>query len=211
MSGVHRMNLWEMFPTSLTGDQPMTGVHIYYPPGSRNNQQSKLPIKQPTRESRRGEPTPLGSLDSLVAIDISVYAQPELRSSSRVAGSSARRVSAELRIRMRNKNSRRNYVRTPRVVRVVQCPILPLDHQKPQYSSDFLTTMSSGPMQIRNCGSEDRKKVGGLSLSIVERYVVTIGPPDTSAKNTLPSCDFEWSSGETGHWTTRTSTSGVIV
>ena len=74
----------------------MTGVHIYYPPGSRNNQQSKLPIKQPTRESRRGEPTPLGSLDSLVAIDISVYAQPELRSSSRVAGSSARWVSADL-------------------------------------------------------------------------------------------------------------------
>ena len=74
----------------------MSGVHIYYPPGSRNNQQSKLPIKQPTRESRRGEPTPLGSLDSLVAIDISVYAQPELRSSSRVAGSSARWVSADL-------------------------------------------------------------------------------------------------------------------
>ena len=78
----------------------MTGVHIYYPPGSRNNQQSKLPIKQPTRESRRGEPTPLGSLDSLVAIDISVYAQPELRSSSRVAGSSARWVSADLDSRM---------------------------------------------------------------------------------------------------------------
>ena len=74
----------------------MTGVHIYYPSGSRNNQQSKLTNNQPATESCRGEPTPLSTPDSVAASVLSVYAQPELSPSTRASGPSARRVPADL-------------------------------------------------------------------------------------------------------------------
>jgi len=78
----------------------MTGVHIYYPSGSRNNQQSKLTNNQPATESCRGEPTPLSTPDSVAASVLSVYAQTELSLSTRAGGSSARWVSADLEPRM---------------------------------------------------------------------------------------------------------------
>ncbi len=58
-------------------------------------QQSRL-TNQPVRESRRGERTPLSTLDSLAAIGLSVHLQRELPLLSKASGPSARRVSADL-------------------------------------------------------------------------------------------------------------------
>ena len=188
----------------------MTGVHIYNTAVSRRQYTKQANQSTCERISQGVAIHALSTLDSLSANRLSVYLQSELSLLSTAAGPSARWVSADLQS-MTHTNPSRNYVRTPRVVRVVQWSFLPLDHLKPQYSTDFSTTMSSGPMRIRYCGSEDRKKEASKDTSIVERYAVCIGPPDHRRKIATPYSGFRWSSQKIGHWTARTSTSGVIV
>ena len=120
----------------------MTGVHIYYPSGSRNNQQSKLTNNRPATESCRGEPTPLGSLDSVAANGLSVYAECQLSLSPRASGPSARRVSADLDKSMISTNSRRSYVRTPRVVRVVNSRLKGVDQKNRKKALRFSSVVN---------------------------------------------------------------------
>jgi len=187
----------------------MTGVHIYNTAVSRRQYTKQANQSTCERISQGVSVHALSTLDSLSANRLSVYLQSELSLLSKASGPSARRVSADLQPMTPNLPT--NYVRTPRVVRVVQCPFLPLDHQKPQYVSDFFTTMSSGPMRIRNCGSEEKNELGEKAVSVKERYGICIGPPDHRRKIVPTSSGFRWSSGKIGHWTTRTSAKGVIV
>ena len=74
------------------------GGDIYY--AARSRTKYKLTSNQPATESCRGEPTPLGSLDSVAANGLSVYAECQLSLSPRASGPSARQVSADLEPRM---------------------------------------------------------------------------------------------------------------
>ena len=186
----------------------MTGVHIYYPPGSRTKY--KLTNNRPATESCRGEPTPLGSLDSVAANGLSVYAECQLSLSPRASGPSARRVSADLQS-MTHTNPARNYVRTPRVAQVEQWAFFYPFHPKPQYSSTKNNHWNSGTMRIRYCGLEDMVLSALLGVSVIERYAFCIVPPFHRRKNTPQSCGFGWNGSKTGHCSTRANISGVIV
>ena len=184
------------------------GGDIYY--AARSRTKYKLTNNRPATESCRGEPTPLGSLDSVAANGLSVYAECQLSLSPRASGPSARRVSADLQS-MTHTNPARNYVRTPRVAQVEQWAFFYPFHPKPQYSSTKNNHWNSGTMRIRYCGFEDNRRNALSGVSIKERYAICTVPAFHRRKNTLLSGGFEWNSSKIGHCSTRANISGVIV
>jgi len=123
----------------------------------RTNQKSYANQIAPEEGSQRANRRPLLPTDSSLGSDLSVYLQPELRVSSRTAGSSARWVSADLRMRMRNKNSRRNYVRTPRVVTVVNIRRKGVDQKNRKKAPRFSAVVNWSSRIYRMAKVEQKK------------------------------------------------------
>jgi len=116
-----------------------SGVGFYYGAASRTNQKSEANQSEPGGESQRANRRPLLPTDSLSASGLSVYAQSGLCASPRATGSSARQATADLELQMTTPH---NYVRTPRMVRVVNFRSEGVDQKKRKKALRFSTVVN---------------------------------------------------------------------
>ena len=120
----------------------MTGVHIYNTAVSRRQYTKQANQSTCERTSQGVAIHALSTLGSLPANGLSVYLQSELSLLSTAAGPSARWVSADLDKSMISTNSRRSYVRTPRVVRVVNSRLKGVDQKNRKKALRFSSVVN---------------------------------------------------------------------